>query len=29
MVDRLEFRASDEALIEHCFCHYSRKNGKP
>jgi len=29
MVDRLEFRASDGALIEHCFCHYSRKNGKP
>jgi hypothetical protein len=29
MVDRLEFRASDGSLIEHCFCHYSRKNSKP
>ena len=29
MVDRLEYRASDDNLIEHCFCHYSRKNGKP
>ena len=29
MVDRLEYRASDDKLIEHCFCHYSRKNGKP
>jgi hypothetical protein len=27
MVDRLEYRASDDKLIEHCFCHYS-KNGK-
>ena len=29
MVDRLEYSASDDNLIEHCFCHYSRKNGKP
>jgi hypothetical protein len=29
MVDRLEYRASDDKLIEHCFCHYSRKHGKP
>ena len=29
MVDRLEYRASDDKSIEHCFCHYSRKNGKP
>jgi len=28
MVDRLEYSASDGNLIEHCFCHYSRKNGK-
>jgi len=28
MVDRLEYSASDDNLIEHCFCHYSRKNGK-
>ena len=27
MVDRLEYSASDDNLIEHCFCHYSRKNG--
>ena len=27
MVDRLEYRASDDKLIEHCFCHYSRKTG--
>ena len=24
MVDRLEYRASDDKLIEHCFCHVSR-----
>ena len=29
MVDRLEYSASADNLIEHCFCHYSRKNGKP
>jgi hypothetical protein len=29
MVDRLEYRASDDKLIEHCFCHYSRAHGKP
>jgi len=28
MVDRLEYRASDGKLIEHCFCHYSRPHGK-
>jgi len=29
MVDRLEYSASGDNLIEHCFCRYSRKNGKP
>jgi len=29
MVDRLEYRASDDKQIEHCFCHFSRKHGKP
>jgi len=29
MVDRLEYRASDDKLIEHCFCNFSRKHGKP
>jgi hypothetical protein len=29
MVDRFEYRASDDKLIERCFCHYSRQHGKP